>query len=114
MPGHGPRSGRAFNWTIADKKARQPPGARCYAGAMDLSTFDFNQPANVLWWAAPLLSHAAIFEGETRHFDSVTKAIRFVMEELTDSFPQSTAWIQTDAGPIELEQIRQLYSELGK
>lgn len=80
---------------------------------MDLTNFDLNQPANVLWWPAPPLSNTAIIGGETRHFNSVTNGIRFVMEELTD-FAQSTAWIQTDAGPIELEQIRQLYSGLSR
>ena len=80
---------------------------------MDIASFDLNQAANVLWFAAPPPPGDAIFGGETRHFESATAAIRFVMEELTD-FPHTSARITTDAGSLTLEEITILYSQLDR
>jgi hypothetical protein len=80
---------------------------------MDLANFDLNQPATVHWFATPPPAGTATFSSETRHFESVTDAIRFVMEELTEA-PHASAWITTDAGSLTLVEITLLYSRLDR
>jgi hypothetical protein len=80
---------------------------------MDLANFDLNQPATVHWFATPPPPGTDTFGGETRHFESVTDAIRFVMEELTEA-PHASAWITTDAGSLTLVEITLLYSKLDR
>jgi hypothetical protein len=46
-----------------------------------------------------------------RRFATLTDAVRFVMEDLTD-FPQSTARIETEEGELTLEDIRKLHVKL--
>jgi hypothetical protein len=77
----------------------------------ELSSIDLNQPANVLWFAVPPPADAASFGGHTRQFESVTRAIRFVMEELP-FYGQSTAWITIDTGSVELNEIKVLYARM--
>jgi hypothetical protein len=79
---------------------------------MDLANFDLNQPAIVHWFATPPPGTDPL-GGETRHFESVTDAIRFVMEELTEA-PHASAWITTDAGSLALDEITILYSRLDR
>jgi hypothetical protein len=47
----------------------------------------------------------------TRQFESVTAAIRFVMEELP-FYGKSTAWITTDTGTVALKEIKLLYARM--
>jgi hypothetical protein len=82
-------------------------------GLMDLANFDLNQPATGHWFATPPPPGTDTFGGETRHFDSVTDAIRFVMEELTEA-PHASAWITTGAGSLTLDEITILYSKLDR
>jgi hypothetical protein len=77
----------------------------------ELPSIDLNQRANVLWFAVPPSAHAASFGRHTRQFESVTAAIRFVMEELP-FYGQSTAWITTDTGSVELKEIKLLYAQM--
>ena len=80
---------------------------------MDLANFDLNQPATVHWFATPPPPDTATVGGQTRHFNSATDAIRFVMEELTEA-PHASAWITTDAGSLTLDEITILYSKLDR
>lgn len=82
-------------------------------GLMDLANFDLNQPASVVWFATPPPRGIATIGSETRHFGSATEAIRFVMEELTEA-PHASAWINTDAGSLTLDEITILYSKLDR
>jgi hypothetical protein len=78
----------------------------------EIENINLEQPANVLWWNAPPPANSgAIFGAETRHFESISNAVRFIMDDLTD-FAQSTAWIQTHEGAIQGEQLRELCSKL--
>lgn len=77
----------------------------------ELPSIDLNQRANVLWFAVPAPAHAASFGGHTRQFESVTAAIRFVMEELP-FYGRSTARITTDTGSVELKEIKLLYARM--
>jgi hypothetical protein len=77
---------------------------------MDLANFDLNQPATVLWIDHPA-PEGEVAGAPTRHFESVTDAIRFVMEELTEA-PHASAWIAIDAGTLTLDEITILYSKL--
>jgi hypothetical protein len=76
---------------------------------MDLIGLDFDQPARVLWQNPSRGSTA--FAGRERRFASISNAVRFVMEDLSD-LPQSIAWIVIDGGTLKPEDIRQLYSKL--
>jgi hypothetical protein len=64
----------------------------------------------IVHWRNPL-PHEPNKGDRTRHFTSISNAVRFVMEDLTD-FPQSTAWIETDAGDLTYEEIRLLHAKL--
>jgi hypothetical protein len=96
---------------LQKQKARQRTGRRAKLGIMDLSNFDLSQPANVIWQNPS--PDRVRFSGHRRHFASVTNAVRFVMEDLTD-LPQSTARIVTVAGNLAFEEIKVLYCRLPK
>lgn len=75
-----------------------------------MSEIDFNIPANVLWHAQ--VPPAGQLEGgETRHFDRLAAAIRFVRDEIPDD-QRYSAWITTDAGSLTIEEIERLYDQL--
>jgi hypothetical protein len=45
-----------------------------------------------------------------RSFDSVTDAVRFVLDDLAE-YHRASAWIKIESGLLALEQIEQLYDE---
>jgi len=69
-----------------------------------------DQPANAMW-IPEIGPPGMIGGGETRHFDSVDNAVRFVMEELLFEV-RATAWITTDEGALPIERIEEIYREL--
>jgi hypothetical protein len=75
-----------------------------------MSEIDLDQPANVLWHSR-VPPQGAVDHGETRHFDSLRKAIRYVMEEIPEGV-RGTAWITTDSGSIQIAEIEALYKRL--
>jgi hypothetical protein len=79
---------------------------------MDLTSFDFSQPARVHWFTSisPADKPKA---GESRHFLHATDALRFVMEEL-HGVRHATASIALDIGSLTLNEIQLLYSRLGR
>jgi hypothetical protein len=46
-----------------------------------MSPVDLQQSAVAMWFPTPH-KHGESMAGQTRHFESVAKAVRFVMEEL--------------------------------
>jgi len=79
---------------------------------LDIDTIDFNQPANVHWFAEhPPLGQAS-YPGESQRFGSVATAIWFVMQTLATK-PHAAPWITTDAGhSFELDAIKRLHTRL--
>src|SRR5687767_7428935 len=77
---------------------------------MDLTGFDFSQPANVLWFSH-VSRDSEITAGESRPFLEVTDALRFIIEKL-DGVNQATASIYLDKGSLSLTEIMLLYSRL--
>jgi hypothetical protein len=60
-----------------------------------------DQPADAFWIQGGV---------HRRSFDSVTDAVRFVLDDLTE--PQrASAWIKFENSSLALEQIEQLYKE---
>jgi hypothetical protein len=75
-----------------------------------MASIELNQPANALWIpAGGLAPPGQIGGGQTRSFESVSNAIRFIMEELSPD-DRSTAWITTDHGSLTLQEIQALYN----
>jgi hypothetical protein len=74
---------------------------------MNLKSLDYTRPAEVHWRNPtphlPSLGH------HRRQFATLSNAIRFVMEDLTD-FPQSTASISTERGNLTFVQTSAAYS----
>jgi hypothetical protein len=60
-----------------------------------------DQPASVFW-----------LEGAPRRqsFDSVTDAVRFVMDDLAEHL-RASAWIRIESSSLMIEQIEQLYKK---
>jgi hypothetical protein len=79
---------------------------------MDLTGFDFSQPASVLWFSH-VSRDGQITAGESRPFSEVTDALRFIIEKL-DGVNQATASIYLDKGSLSLCEITLLYSRLGR
>jgi hypothetical protein len=79
---------------------------------MDLTGFDFSQPASVLWFSH-VSRDGQITAGESRPFLEVTDALRFIIEKL-DGVNQATASIYLDKGSLSLTEIMLLYSRLGR
>jgi hypothetical protein len=74
-----------------------------------MGSIDLNQPANALWTpAGGFAPPGQIGGGQTRAFESVSNAVRFVMEELSPD-DRSTAWITTDQGSLRPQEIQALY-----
>jgi hypothetical protein len=78
----------------------------------ELPSIDLNQRANVLWFAVPAPADAASFGGHTRQFESVTAAIRFVMEELP-FYGRSTARITTEQRGTQRNKASLRSNEVG-
>jgi hypothetical protein len=76
---------------------------------VELDKIDLTAPA-VVYWRNPSPHQPNKGERE-RRFTSISNAIRFVMEDLSD-FPQSTAWISTDSGDLTYQEIRLLHAKL--
>ncbi len=72
---------------------------------MDLESLDLNLPAQVHWMNPS--PHQPKGGERQRNFVSIQNAVRFVVEDLTD-VPQTTAWIRTDLGDLNLDQIKRL------
>jgi hypothetical protein len=79
---------------------------------MDLTGFDFSQPARVLWFTH-VSRDGQISAGESRPFLEVTDALRFIMEKL-DGVHHATASITLDNGSLTLTEVMLLYSRLGR
>jgi hypothetical protein len=71
---------------------------------MDLTGFDFSQPASVLWFSH-VSRDGQITAGESRPFSEVTDALRFIIEKL-DGVNQATASIYLDKGSLSLTESR--------
>jgi hypothetical protein len=61
------------------------------------------EAATVYWF------QTATAEGSYIKFESLENAVRFVMEELSET-DRSTAFIQTDGGDIYIEDIQKMYA----
>jgi len=79
---------------------------------VDLTDFDYSQPANVLWFTS-IPPPGQTTGGESRHFSQVTDSIRFVMEQL-HGVDHATASITLENGSLTLTEIELLYSRLGR
>jgi hypothetical protein len=77
---------------------------------VDLTDFDYSQPATVHWIRH---SESQTDIRESRHFSQATDAIRFVMEQLHD-VDRTTASITLENGSLTLTEIELLYSRLGR
>jgi hypothetical protein len=65
-------------------------------------------PADVHWIPADEVSQATPdWGGHERHFESLRRAIDFVMQELTIA-ARANAWITTQDGNLTIEQIEKL------
>ena len=65
-------------------------------------------PADVHWMPADQVSEARPdWGGYERHFESLRKAVDFVMQELTIA-GRANAWITTEDGNLTIEQIEKL------
>jgi hypothetical protein len=64
------------------------------------SEIKLDQPANVFWIAN---------NPERRSFESVTDAVRFVMEDIAPH--RASAWIVMDDTTVTAEQIERLYKK---
>jgi hypothetical protein len=74
-----------------------------------MTSIDLNQPANALWIpAGGVAPSGQIGGGQSRSFESVSNAVKFVMEELSPA-DRSTAWLTTDQGSLTLSEIQALY-----
>jgi hypothetical protein len=78
--------------------------------AAELANVDLTQPASV-HWRNPSPGRGVAFSRLERRFKSVSNAVRFVMEDLTD-FPQSTAGITTAGDRLTFTEIMALYARL--
>jgi hypothetical protein len=76
---------------------------------MELKKLDLTASAEVHWRNPS--PHQPDKGERKRRFASLTDAIRFVVEDLTD-FPQSTATIETKAGALAFDEIKLLYAKL--
>jgi hypothetical protein len=85
---------------------------RSYTGAVEdrgMSPVDLQQSAVAMWF--PTL-HKQGEAAPTRHFGSVVKAVRFVMEELEADL-RGTALIEVAGyGPLRADQIASIYRGL--
>jgi hypothetical protein len=65
-------------------------------------------PADVHWMPADQVSEARPdWDGHERHFESLRRAVDFVMQELTIA-GRANAWITTEDGNLTIEQIEKL------
>jgi hypothetical protein len=65
-------------------------------------------PADVHWMPADQVSEARPdWGGHERHFESLRRAVDFVMQELTIA-GRANAWITTEDGNLTIEQIEKL------
>jgi hypothetical protein len=72
------------------------------------------ETATAFWHSTAMFTpqrHAAISRGRDRQFESVDKAVRFVMEKLEPG-DRATAMIQTDTRSIHLADIEAIYAGL--
>ena len=67
-----------------------------------------SQAANVLWVEGPQPGHEA--NAQTKHFESVLAAVRFIMEGLPAEF-RTTAWVTTEDKSLTIEEIQSLHSD---
>jgi hypothetical protein len=74
---------------------------------VDLTGFDFSQPATVHW----INRSGQTDVEETQRFSQAGEAFRFVMEKL-QGIANATAWITLDNGSLTLNEIQLLYSRL--
>jgi hypothetical protein len=74
---------------------------------------NLDQPATAMWIpTADLRPQAgARFRSGERRFDTTRQAIIFIMRELSPSY-RGTAWIATDSGDIQIDEIEQLYRQV--
>ena len=66
-------------------------------------------PADVHWMPADEVREARPdWGGHERHFESLRRAVDFVMQELTTA-GRANAWITTEDGNLTIEQIEKLH-----
>jgi hypothetical protein len=71
---------------------------------------NLEQAADVHWYGDRIVGRVqTMSDARQQTFETLRNAVRFVMEDLTDS-ARSTAFITTDGtGLLQMEEIQQLY-----
>ncbi len=74
---------------------------------------NLDRPATAMWIpTADVRPQAgARFGSGEKRFDTTRQAIIFIMRELRPTY-RGTAWIATDSGDIQIDEIEQLYRQV--